>query len=178
MPLMPTPLTLSGFVTADADITEDAFTRSLRVRFTLAHSPTDDLVDDAVLPCVLIDGVSSREDVAAFLFAGAPVVVTGRLRLPDQAGGRLLLEVTDLEEDGDSEDRRDTPATVLALSDDLLDCPVPLSATVVDGCAVLLCERLDGAPVHYLLTATGACALAYTEDLVADTAAWLTRAKG
>jgi hypothetical protein len=177
MTTLPTPLTLCGFITADPDITEDLPTGGLRIRFTLAYSPSDDLVDDAVLPCVLFDGVS-REDVAAFLYAGAAVVVTGRLRLPDQAGDRLVLEVTDLEEDGDSEDRRDDPSTVVALSDGRLDCPAPASATTVNGCTVVLCERTDGPPLRYLLTATGACAVAYTEDLVADTAAWLTRAKG
>jgi hypothetical protein len=178
MTLQPTPLTLSGFVTADPDITEDLFTRGLRIKFTLAYSPSDDLIDDAVLPCVLLDAVSDRQDVTAFLYAGAAVVVTGRLRLPDQTSDRLQLEVTDLEEDGDCEDRRDTPGTVVALDQGVLDGPAPTSATTVDGCTVLLCERTDGSPVRYVLTPVGACAVVYTEDLVADTAAWLTRAKG
>ena len=177
MTTLPTPLTLAGFVTADPDITEEVFTGMLRIRFTLAYSPSDDLVDDAVLPCVLVDGVS-REDVASFLYAGAAVVVTGRLCLPDQGSDRLLLEVTDLEEDGDSEDRRDTPGTVVALSEGVLDGPVPVSATTVDGCTVVLCERTDGPPLRYLLTSAGTCAVVYSEDLVPDTVAWLTRAQG
>jgi hypothetical protein len=179
MPLLPATVTLWGIVNADPDISEDLPTGQLRIRFTLAYSRSKDPVRDTGLLCVLFDGVS-RKDVAAFLYTGAAVVVTGRLRLPDDSSDRLLLEVTDLEEDGDCEDRRDTPGTVVALNAGPLDVPIPVSVTTVDGvdgCTVVVCERTDGPPLRYLLTAAGACVVVYSEDLVAPTATWLRQSQ-
>ena len=170
------PITLTGFVADPPEIAATGDT-VLEIRFQLVHSPTDDAVNDATVPCVLRDADCSRADAEDFLAPDALIRVTGLLHLPEQPGDVIVVEVTDLEEDGDSEDHRDSANSVVALNDGPQDLTVPVSASSVDGCTVVVCERPDGPPLRYLLTPTGACATVYSEDLVAATAAWLNRSQ-
>lgn len=154
-----TPITLTGYVAGLPDIT-GTLDGVLEIRFPLVHSPSDDAVDDATLPCVLYDADASREDAEAFFVPGAAIRVTGRLHVPDGPGGKFVLEATDVEEAGDGGDGADAP--------DLADVAVqiPVSVATVAGHCVLECAHGDGTPVWYVIDPDGAAITAYTQALI------------
>lgn len=151
-----TPITLTGYVAGPPDIAATGDT-ALEIRFQLVHSPTDDAVDDATLPCVL-DADSPRADAEAFFVPGAPIRVTGLLRLPEQPGGRIVLEVTDVEEDGEDEDVTDLTEQ---------DLQLPVVASIVGGKCVLECTRADGTAVwHVIAPSNGTAVTAANATLI------------
>jgi len=97
------------------------------------------------------DADSPRADAEAFFVPGAPIRVTGLLHLPDQPGDPLVLEATDVAEDGEDDD------TQPDLSEQ--DRQLPVSAAIVGGKCVLECTRTDGTPTWHVIAASNGTAV-------------------
>jgi hypothetical protein len=125
-----TDVVLDGFL--DEEVAADD-TVGTRARFRLIVSPTDELVDEMVLPCSVADSELTKA-VLHELRPGDHVRVTGYLGLPRISGHPMWLHVLTLEllatlplnaGDDDADDATDT--TVAA------DPVVPVSDTLSDA---------------------------------------------
>jgi hypothetical protein len=78
-------------------LTDDAGAGGRALAFRIVHSPTDDPMAEAILPCLLPGCVLREESLADLYPAGTPVRATGLLIAEEN---RLLLVVAELEDLG------------------------------------------------------------------------------